>query len=252
MFEKFNIPPPEQSTERHSVVVGATTSSSSSSRNNGSSSSRATAPVAAAPRSLSTSEGDNNFLPTATPDGEEEAQEVAKQRNEVGEEDVELRRSSSTKTTTRAVIMNNNDSETTLDTRSSILPYPRGVDVREDLLADWANSVMRECEELVIEPPPAEVRLSSSPGPIILPGEWGSLDRIGGTAHSYAGHDAARHLKTLMTKTKPPLVTRPAAAEGVKKSDARGRRSGSSSRVTPSTNGERQVSLAVSGGVEEA
>lgn len=137
-----------------------------------------------ATRSLSAVEGDNNLLPEAA--ALEEAEKV------------ELRSSSA-----EAL---DNDSATT--GRSSILPYPRGADCREDSVADWANSVMRECEELVIDV------IDSRPTSLVvtaLPEEWssGTLTKqkmmMGGSAdHPYVDHVVERHPVTLMA-TRTPL-----------------------------------------------
>lgn len=133
-------------------------------------------------RSLSAVQSDNNLLPAA----EEE-------------EKAELR---GTPTTT-AVIMDNDSAAVA---RSSILPYPRGADCRE--VADWANSVMKECEELVIDvidsrPSSLLVATASSPSAAAcVPEEWAPAQAT--SRHSYADHDVERQSMTLMA-TRTPL-----------------------------------------------
>lgn len=104
--------------------------------------------------------------------------------------------------TTTAVIMDNDSAAVA---RSSILPYPRGADCRE--VADWANSVMKECEELVIDvidsrPSSLLVAASSPSVAACVPEEWAPAQAT--SRHSYADHDVERQSMTLMA-TRTPL-----------------------------------------------
>lgn len=203
VFEKFNMPPPETtktsgdftssiSSNGLDRIAGTTTG------NNARSYRSSSEPVA--PRSLSAVGGDNNLLPAPV-------------ETVVAEEKVELRGGSQeTTTTTTAVIMDNDSAG-----RLSILPYPRGSDCREDLVADWANSVMKECDELVIDvidSRPSSLLVASSSSTAadgtVLPEQWAptreaTLRRGSGAGrHSYADHDVERHSMTLMA-TRTPL-----------------------------------------------
>lgn len=213
------MPPPETTTTKEedgtttigSDRIAASSSSSNTTpavnHHNGTTSS-SSAPVAT--RSLSTVQGDNNLLPAAMSADEEE---------EVNEK-VELR---GTPQTTTAVTTTDNDSAAAAAARSSILPYPRGADCAE--VADWANSVMKECEELVIDvidSRPSSLLVPSSTA-CVLPKEWAPHAQVaqhssGGAGElSYADHDVERHSMTLMA-TRTPLSG--AAAATTENSDA--------------------------------
>lgn len=196
VFEKFNMPAAEPIAQHpvHTTV-----------RNNGS-----LAPVDSSSRSLSVVEGDNNLLPAA---GERASSEKVS---------VALRGTPATtrRTSTPSVIMDS-DSEA----RLAILPYPRAADCREDLVADWANSVMKECDELVIDvidSRPTSLRVASPSTSAALPEEWAPPAKVpsrrgafvvGNTVasgHSYADQDAVRSPMTLMAKrTAVPGSVRP-------------------------------------------
>lgn len=130
-------------------------------------------------RSLSAVGGDNNLLP-------------AELETTVDDEKVELRGTPSTGTAD--VIMANASGA-----RSSILPYPRAVDCREDLVAVWANSVMKECDELVIDVIDSRPSSLLATAATLVPEEWAptTMTRHGATL-SHADHDAERQAKTLM------------------------------------------------------
>lgn len=211
------MPPPETTTTKEedgTTTIGSDRIAASSSRSNtttavnhhNGTTSSSSAPVAT--RSLSTVQGDNNLLPAAMSAEEEEANEK-----------VELR---GTPQTTTAVTTADNDSAAAA-ARSSILPYPRGADCAE--VADWANSVMKECEELVIDvidSRPSSLLVPSSTA-CVLPKEWAPHAQVaqhssGGAGElSYANHDVERHSMTLMA-TRTPLSG--AAAATTENSDA--------------------------------
>lgn len=212
------MPPPETTTKEEdgTTTIGSDRIAASSSRSNtttavnhhNGTTSSSSAPVAT--RSLSTVQGDNNLLPAAMSADEEE---------EVNEK-VELR---GTPQTTTAVTTTDNDSAAAAAARSSILPYPRGADCAE--VADWANSVMKECEELVIDvidSRPSSLLVPSSTA-CVLQKEWAPHAQVaqhssGGAGElSYADHDVVRHSMTLMA-TRTPLSG--AAAATTENSDA--------------------------------
>lgn len=213
------MPPPETTTKEEdgtttirSDRIAASSSSNTTTavnHHNGTTSS-SSAPVVT--RSLSTVQGDNNLLPAAMSAEEEE---------EVNEK-VELR---GTPQTTTAVTTTDNDSAAAA-ARSSILPYPRGADCAE--VADWANSVMKECEELVIDvidSRPSSLLVPSVSAACVLPKEWAPHAQVaqhssGGAGElSYADHDVERHSRTLMA-TRTPLSGAATAAVTAENSDA--------------------------------
>lgn len=202
VFEIFHRPPPADPTEDCTSPRTA----AGGSGNNGA----ATAEQPLATRSLSVVEGDNNLLPAAA-----KTTEVDDDDDDVEEEEkVELRPS------TTAVITKSDNAAVA---RSSILPYPRGADCREDLLTDWAKSVMKECDELaidVIDSRPSSLVVVNSQGAPALE-EWTSgttLPRRGkGTLaeHSYADRVAEKQSMTLM-------ATRSASSGAAENTDASG------------------------------
>lgn len=167
--EKFNMPPTTTEDCSISPSIRSDWIAVTTGQNNG-------VPT----RSLSAVEGDNNLLPEAA--ALEEVEKVELRSSSAGDP---LDNESATKTG-----------------RSSILPYPRGADCREDLVADWANSVMRECEELVIDV------IDSRPTSLVVPEDLTKQKKqmmMGGSAeHSYADHVVERHPVTLMA-TRTPL-----------------------------------------------